>query len=146
MLQLLEALLTNEALLGMLATVVTVLWGLPRVSQWRRDIQRSQWQRLYELAELAVTRTWLTYTRAVKEGHADGKLSDAEAQEAREMAIGALKELARDELPGLLREYGDAALSAVIHQVHAWLQGQGAVGSSTETIRELVHGQKPEQN
>ena len=82
-----------------------------------RDRLDKGWQKLlYEAAEAAVTKTYLTYVRECKKASADGKLTDEEKQEARIRAFSVLKEYGKSQGKDLISKYGPDMISSTIEK------------------------------
>ena len=119
--------IVRDAFIQIVVAVVAAVWALPRIQQWRQGVKDGRWWRLEQLAENAVVQTWNAYVAGLKA--ADGaKLTPEQASKARQTAVAALTDLAAQELPGVVAQYGQSVLEALVAQVHARFQKEGAVG------------------
>ncbi len=98
--------LTSDAGLTLLGTVLGGVWTWIRSSEWLARRRRESTRRALQVLETAVEQTYRCYVEAIKEGRADGKLTSAERVKARMMARERALAIARTEGIDLLRTLG----------------------------------------
>ena len=103
----LATILASEAALTTVAGIVGTIWTAFK----SRDAYRRARDRRYGSAlralEAGVEHTYRTYVRAIKEGRADGKLTEAERAEARRRARRAAIQFGRTEGVNVVTELGE---------------------------------------
>lgn len=67
-----------------------------------------------EAVILAVQHVQLTYTEAIKKAREDGKLTDEEAKEAKQLAMAKAMELAKGPALSLLTAWGKDKVGAIV--------------------------------
>jgi 2,4-dienoyl-CoA reductase-like NADH-dependent reductase (Old Yellow Enzyme family) len=128
MLKVLQDIVSSQAFVQVVVAIVAAVWSIPRLQQWLAGVKATKWEALLELGENAVIQTWNSYTSGLKAAAADGKLTADQAKLARQQATATLRQLAEDELQGVINTYGNAAVEALVAKIYATLKNQGVVG------------------
>lgn len=97
----------NENTLTVVVTLLGVAWTSLKSSAWFRMRRKRQFGEAVEILEAAVEETYRVYVRSMKEGRADGKLTENERRRARLLARERAILLAKREGLDLLRLIGE---------------------------------------
>lgn len=103
----LTALITSEAGLTLVGTLLGGIWTFFRSRDWYRDAQREKYVKALRALEAGVELTYRTYVRAIKRGRRDGTLTDDEVRRAREEARRAALRFGRTAGIDVVRELGE---------------------------------------
>ena len=98
--------LRTDLALSILGSLLGAIWTLFKTSEWRERRRNRRLNRAVQALEAAVEQTYRTYVRAIKTARQDGKLTDAERRQARELARQRAIEFARIEGIDVVRELG----------------------------------------
>lgn len=99
----------QTAVLGVLASAFLLMKRLAWVEEWRVGLA-------LDCLEAGVGETYESYVRTIKQGRADGKLTDAERAEARQRALTTAIEYARQHGVDLLSVYAKEMLPVLIEK------------------------------
>jgi len=116
-------LLTSEAGLTLLATVLGSIWAWLKSSEWLSRRRGAAAERAAGVLEAAVEQTYRTYVEAIKRGRSDGKLTQAEKAKARMLAKERAFAIAETEGVDLLRSLGEHHLDLWITKLVRGLKG-----------------------
>lgn len=116
-------LLGPDSGLTLVGSLAGSLWAMFKGSEWFAAVKRSKYQRALEVLEAAVEETYRTYVKAIKEGRADGKLTNEEQARARALARERALAIARGEgldLMGTLgKDFIDLWVARFVKQLKA---------------------------
>lgn len=115
------ALLTGETGLTLLGGVLGAVWTAFKSSEWHARARALRLERAVEALEAGVEATYRAYVQGIKAGREDGRLTDAEREHARDMALRAAFEYGRghgiDVARELGRDYLDLWLTRVVNRM-----------------------------
>ena len=103
----LATILASEAALTTVAGIVGTIWTAFKSRDAYRRAQERRYGEALRALEAGVEHTYRTYVRAIKEGRADGKLTEAERAEARRRARRAAIQFGRTEGVNVVTELGE---------------------------------------
>jgi hypothetical protein len=103
--------ITSEAGLSLVGAVFGGLWTLFKSLDFFNFLRRRRFNKALRILEAGVEETYRTYVRAIQGGRADGRLTDAERQRARELARDRAIRIARNEGVDLIRTLGEDFLN-----------------------------------
>jgi len=72
--------------LTLVGAFAAAIWALAKTGKWFAHLQDQRLQRALEILEAAIEETYRTYVQAIKAARADGKLTEDERRNARQMA------------------------------------------------------------
>jgi len=104
----------TEAAAVVLGTAVSGLWAFLKASDWWRQGREQRLDRALQALEAGVEKTYRTYVRAIKQGRADGKLTEQERRQARLLARDTAVAFGRTDGVDVVRELGH-------HYVDLWI-------------------------
>jgi len=106
----LSTLLNSDAALTFVGGAVGTAWTFFRSRDWFvRSRKRKYWRAIRSL-EAAVERTYRSYVRSIKRSRADGRLTEDEIAQARQMARDEAIAYGRSEGIDVVREIGEGYL------------------------------------
>lgn len=100
----------SEPVLTLLGTVLGGLWAFFKTSDWFGRLRRRRYYRAIDALEAGVEAAYREYVRAIKEGRADGKLTEDEKRRARRIALDKAIGIARRDGIDLIRTLGEEYL------------------------------------
>ena len=103
----LATILASDAALTAAAGILGTIWTAFKSRDAFRRAERRRYGKAIQALEAGVEHTYRTYVRAVKEGRADGKLTEAERAEARRRARRAAIQFGRTDGVNVLAEVGE---------------------------------------
>jgi N-glycosylase/DNA lyase len=117
--------LTSEPVITLAATGVAAFWTAMKSSEWWQRSRSRRYHRAIEALEAGVDKTYRSYVKAIKEARADGKLTDAERQRARQIARETAITYGRNEGIDVIREVGDDYLDLWLSRLVRKAKGLG---------------------
>ncbi len=111
------AVLTSNAGLSVVATLLGGLWTWFKSSDWYRRRQEGKFRRALEILEAAVEETYRNYVQQLKTNSDSGKLSLAERSQARQMARERAFVLAEEEGVNLEKDLGSTKMDLWISKL-----------------------------
>ena len=106
----LASILQSEAGLALVGSILGGVWTFFKSCDWYVRIRRRRYSQALRALEAGVEQTYQTYVRAIKESSADGRLSEDERRQARQLARETAIAFGRTEGVDVLRELGEAYL------------------------------------
>lgn len=108
--------------------VVTAVWriGKPYLDDWMHDKKMA---RLYDAVVIGVTNTLATYVEAAKAASTDGKLTEAEAAHARDLARQYVVSYMKTQGVDVIKYYGEDIINGIIERVLAMLKIESKMAS-----------------
>lgn len=98
--------ISSESGLTLVGAVVGAMWAAFKSSDWYENARSRRYAKAVEALEAGVEQTYRTYVQAIKAAREDGKLTDEEKRQARELAREAAIEFGRTRGVDVLREVG----------------------------------------
>ena len=92
--------------LTVISAVIGAVWTAFKSSEWRENARTRRYAKAVEALEAGVEQTYRTYVQAIKAAREDGKLTEEERKQARELARDAAIEFGRTQGVDVLREVG----------------------------------------
>jgi len=115
--------LTSDAFLSIVALIFTTFFGGDKLSQYISKIKNEKLRKVTETLATAgaigVEKTYKEFTREIKKGREDGKLTDEERKQALNMAKDTAIAYAKNEGVDLAKEVGMDALEFAIESALA---------------------------
>lgn len=99
--------LTSESALSVIGMALGAVWALFKSSEWYARFKGKRGERAVLVIEAAVEETYRVYVQVIKEGRADGRLTEEEKQHARTLAKERALAIAREQGVDLARELGN---------------------------------------
>ena len=124
---------------GLIFAVLGIIWkwGSPYLEEW---IKARKLEKLMLAVEAGVYGTWQVYTEAIKEASKDGKLTEAEARMAREMAKTFVINFLKTQGIDVIKDYGHALLDYLIE----YILGKMKLEAVVAPLSDLAPGPLPE--
>ncbi|MEX2016193.1 MAG: hypothetical protein WD873_06100 [Candidatus Hydrogenedentales bacterium] len=113
----LASILASDAALTAAAGILGTLWTAFQSRDAYRRAQSRRYGKAIRALEAGIEHTYRTYVRAIKEGRADGKLTEAERAEARRRARRAAIEFGRTDGINVVTELGEDYLNLWIEKL-----------------------------
>lgn len=121
---------TNLWVLEIIALAAAAVWAIIKGTDLYARIRDGRAGKALIILDAAVHDTWTTYTKAIKDAAADGKLTDEEAASARACALSKAKEIAAAQGINLAKEFGADMLNYLLESAVQSLQKDGVIGKS----------------
>lgn len=106
--------LLNPEVLALIGAVLALIWGFIKAKD---VIKNKTVQIALEGLELGVEEAWQTYVKALKAANEDGKLTDEERKNARELAISVAKEYCKTKGVDLLKAFAKEYIPVIIKKL-----------------------------
>ena len=116
-------LLDNEVFMGLIASIVSVIWAALRASEWYAKFCKARFDKAFLAVEAGAQITYETYVRECKIANEDGKLTPEERKDAREMAIEAAKRFGLSHGVDVGREITEEYIDLALDKAIAKLRG-----------------------
>jgi hypothetical protein len=113
----LKAILSNDAFITLIATIIGTLWAAFKASAWFQSRKAGRVEKALLCLEHGVETTYQTYVRECKLANADGKLTPEERAAALNSAIENASAYARQEGLDLALELGRERLAGYIEAI-----------------------------
>lgn len=102
----LNELFTNDSALTLAVALTGAVWAAFKSSDLYTHLCRKRFNAALHVLESAVEETYRTYVEAIKEGRADGKLTQVERRRARALARERALAIGRDQGIDILTQLG----------------------------------------
>lgn len=106
--------LALENLPAIIIAIVSIVGGIAVKKKW---IKQEHFDKLNQDTQVVVQEVYEEYVKAKKKASKNGKLSEEQKKEAREMAVAKLKELGKAKGIDYAKEYGIPFILALVERM-----------------------------
>jgi len=106
-----------EEIVMLLGAVLGAVWTFFKATEYAARLKDKKYSKALRFLEAGVWQTYITYVHHIKEARADGKLTDIERQDARNMAYVYAKSYAEEEGLNLVEELSKEYIPTLITHI-----------------------------